>query len=219
MAVSPLELNSEMDLVTRARQGDETALTELYRLHERKAYNVAVRMLGNPWDAADATQEAFIKAFGALDQFRGEARFSTWLHRIVVNVVRDHLRRRQTNPMEAEELDRLTGLDSSEPRGHLVGGRESIIDPVTDGLSAPLLEALQSLDERFRLAVVLCDLLGFDYAEAARILEVQEGTIKSRIFRARADLASYLRRAGYSPTIKPGGTGTTPESSYQQSTD
>ena len=102
-----------MSLVARGRQGDQAALEELYRLYEHKAYNVALRMLGNPWDAADVTQEAFIKAFGALDQFRGEARFSTWLHRIVVNAVRDHLRKRQTDPMEDEELDRLAGMNSS----------------------------------------------------------------------------------------------------------
>lgn len=200
--VTTHESDTDMALVARARQGDQTALTELYRLYEHKAYNVALRMLGNQWDAADVTQEAFIKAFGALDQFRGDAKFSTWLHRIVVNAVRDHLRRRQTDPMEDEELDRLAGLNAPDSAGKLVGGRESTVDPVADGLSAPLLEALQSLDERFRLAVVLCDLLGFDYAEAARILEVQEGTIKSRIFRARAELAVQLRRAGYSPTTR-----------------
>ncbi|NLE73348.1 MAG: sigma-70 family RNA polymerase sigma factor [Actinobacteria bacterium] len=187
----------------QARQGDQAALTELYRLYEHKAYNVALRMLGNPWDAADVTQEAFIKAFGALDQFRGEARFSTWLHRIVVNAVRDHLRKRQMDPMEDEELDRVASMNSPAAGGRLVGGRDTALDPVTDGLSEPLLAALQALDERFRLAVVLCDLLGFDYAEAANILEVREGTIKSRIFRARAELASRLRGAGYEPSTRP----------------
>lgn len=224
--VTPPDSDSDMSLVARARQGDQAALEELYRLYEHKAYNVALRMLGNPWDAADVTQEAFIKAFGAIDQFRGEARFSTWLHRIVVNAVRDHLRKRQTDPMEDEELDRLAGMNSPATGGRLVGGRETVLDPVADGLSDPLLAALQALDERFRLAVVLCDLLGFDYAEAARILEVQEGTIKSRIFRARAELASRLRSTGYEPSTRSPetdsdehGTGLGDVSSYDQPLD
>lgn len=186
-------------LVEQARAGEGEAVAELYRRHEQKAYNLALRMLGDSWDAADVTQEAFIKAFAALDQFRGEARFGTWLHRIVVNAVRDHLRKRQLDPMENDDLDRACASGEAGAGGRLVGGRQSRLDPVADGLSAPLLDALLLLDERFRLAVVLCDLLGYDYSEAAEILGVQEGTIKSRIFRARAELAQALRAAGYGP--------------------
>lgn len=186
-------------LVEQARAGEGEAVAELYRRHEQKAYNLALRMLGDSWDAADVTQEAFIKAFAALDRFRGEARFGTWLHRIVVNAVRDHLRKRQLDPMESDDLDRACAPEETGGGGRLVGGRQSRLDPAADGLSAPLLDALLLLDERFRLAVVLCDLLGYDYSEAAEILEVQEGTIKSRIFRARAELAQSLRAAGYGP--------------------
>lgn len=212
--------DTDYALVARARAGHEDALEELFRRYEQKAYNLALRMLGDPWDAADVTQEAFIKAFNALDQFRGEAQFGTWLYRIVVNATRDHLRRRQTEPLEHDELDRLAGLNVPDAPGHLVGARQNRVDPVADGLSPPIIEALKALDERFRLAVVLCDLLGFDYAEAARILEVQEGTIKSRIFRARAQLAARLRELGYAPAgpqegrkNRPGraGSGTGPE--------
>lgn len=202
ISYAPDQQSDEL-LVERAKSGDSDALSELYRRHELRAYNLALRMLGNPWDAADVAQEAFIKAFGALDQFRGDARFGTWLHRIVVNAVRDHLRRRQLDPMEDEELDRACAPDDSgSSGGRLVGGRKNNVNPAADGLSQPLLDALLRLDERFRLAVVLCDLLGYDYAEAAEILGVREGTIKSRIFRARADLAESLRDTGYAPTVR-----------------
>jgi RNA polymerase sigma-70 factor (ECF subfamily) len=190
---------TESELIGRAQCGDQDALTELYRLHETRAYNLALRLIGNPWDAADVTQEAFIKAFGALGRFRGEARFSTWLHRIVVNAVRDHVRRRQSDPMDLDEIDRVSGPDRS---GRLVGGSVRSVESATDGLSAPLAQALLDLDERFRLAVVLCDILGFDYAEAADILEVKEGTIKSRIFRAREDLSRRLSAQGYAPSAR-----------------
>ncbi len=184
----------DTDLIERARRGDADAVSALYRQHERRAYNLALRTLGNPWDAADVTQEAFIKAFRNLDSFKGESRFSTWLHRIVVNAAYDHLRRQRPEPMESEILDDLSGPAGSAA---VVGSSHEGIDPAVDGLSDPLREALMSLNEGFRFAVVLCDLLGFPYSEAAAILGVQEGTIKSRIFRAREALAATLTAVGY----------------------
>ena len=166
----------------------------MYRRHEHRAYNLALRTLGNPWDAADVTQEAFIKAFRNLAGFKGEALFGTWLHRIVVNASYDQLRKQRPEPMESEILD---GLSSTSGAGASVGSARAGTDPAVDGLSEPLRKALMSLNEGFRFAVVLCDLLGFPYSEAAEILEVQEGTIKSRIFRAREALAVALREAGY----------------------
>lgn len=184
----------DIALVQRARTGDSEAFTDLYRRHERRAYNLALRTLGNPWDAADVTQEAFIKAFRNLDSFKGEARFGTWLHRIVVNAAYDHLRRHRPEPMDGEILEDLSGPSGTAA---VVGSGRDGIDPAVDGLSDPLRKALMSLNEGFRFAVVLCDLLGFPYSEAADILGVQEGTIKSRIFRAREALATALAQTGY----------------------
>jgi len=186
--------DEDADLITRARSGDQDAVTELFRRHERRVYNLALRTLGNPWDAADVTQETFIKAFKSLDSFKGEARFGTWLHRIAVNASYDHLRRHKPEPMEADILDDLSGPSGT---ASTVGSGRHAVDPAMDGLSEPLRDALMQLDEGFRFAVVLCDLLGFPYLEAAEILGVQEGTIKSRIFRARETLATTLVEAGY----------------------
>ncbi len=194
--VSGTDADLEAALLKRARRGDEEALAQLYKRHERRAYNLALRTLGNPWDAADVTQEAFIKAFKNLDSFKGESLFSTWLHRIVVNTAYDHLRRQKPEPMDSEILDDLSGPSGSA--SVVATGREGL-DPAVDGLSDPLRRALMGLDEGFRFAVVLCDLLGFPYNEAAEILGVREGTIKSRIFRAREALAAALTEAGYEP--------------------
>ena len=199
------EIDLDALFVERAQKGDEEALTELYRRHQRRAYNLALRTLGDSWDAADVTQEAFIKAFRNLDSFKGEARFSTWLHRIVVNAAYDHLRRRRAEPMDSEILDELSG--PSGAAAVVASGREGI-DPAVDGLSAPLRKALMSLNEGFRFAVVLCDLLGFAYNDAAEILGVQEGTIKSRIFRAREMLAVALAEAGYELPVARSGVAT-----------
>jgi RNA polymerase sigma-70 factor (ECF subfamily) len=194
LSLSPQVRDADTYLIERARSGDTDALTELYRRHERRVYNLALRTLGNPWDAADVAQEAFIKAFRNLDSFKGEARFTTWLHRIVVNAAYDHLRRQRPEPIDGEILEDLAGPGGS---GAVLGSGRNGIDPAMDGLSDPLRDALMSLNEGFRFAVVLCDLLGFPYDEAAEILGVQEGTIKSRIFRAREALAAALTEAGY----------------------
>jgi RNA polymerase sigma-70 factor (ECF subfamily) len=186
--------DADAHLIQRAREGDSDAITALYRRHERRVYNLALRTLGDPWDAADVAQEAFIKAFRNLDSFKGESRFTTWLHRIVVNAAYDYLRRQRPEPMEAEILDDISGPTGS---GAVVASGRGGIDPAMDGLSDPLRQALMGLNEGFRFAIVLCDLLGFPYDEAAEILGVQEGTIKSRIFRAREMLAVALEDAGY----------------------
>jgi len=194
LTLSPQVRDADTHLIERARAGDTEAVTELYRRHERRVYNLALRTLGNPWDAADVAQEAFIKAFRNLDSFKGDARFSTWLHRIVVNAAYDHLRRQRPEPMDGEIIEDISGPGGT---GAVVGSGREGIDPAMDGLSDPLRDALMSLSEGFRFAVVLCDLLGFPYDEAAEILGVQEGTIKSRIFRAREALAAALTKAGY----------------------
>jgi RNA polymerase sigma-70 factor (ECF subfamily) len=194
LLANALATDPDADLVARARAGDQRAMSELYERHSQRGYNLALRMTGNPWDAADATQEAFIKAFSHLSSFKGEARFSTWLHRIVVNSVRDQMRKRRPDPVEDEVLDHLTAPGSTPST--LARGA---VSPVEDGLSDDLKAALQALPEGFRLVIVLCDLLGYGYTEAADILEVQEGTIKSRVFRARAELAKSLTAAGLGP--------------------
>lgn len=181
-------------LVRRALDGETDAITQLYRRHERRAYNLALRTLGDPWEAADVTQEAFLKAFRNLHSFKGEALFSTWLHRIVVNAAYDHLRRNKPEPVDADVLENISGPSDFATT---VGTGRNGVDPAIDGLSDPLRDALMNLNEGFRFAIVLCDLLGFPYAEAAEILGVQEGTIKSRIFRAREALAAALRDTGY----------------------
>ncbi len=195
MPPSPTAPDPDAELVVRARAGDQDAVSELYRRHSQRGYNLALRMTGDPWDAADATQEAFIKAFTHLGSFKGQARFSTWLYRIVVNSVNDQLRRRKPAPVEDEVLERM----SAQPAGRTSIGVGASAAQVEDTLSPEMKSALAALPEGFRLAVVLCDLLGYGYAEAAEILEVQEGTIKSRVFRARAQLATSLRKAGFTP--------------------
>jgi RNA polymerase sigma-70 factor, ECF subfamily len=162
-------------LVRRAQKGDRYAFERLVEAHEQRMYTLAARVVGSREDAADAVQEALVRAWLALPKFRGEARFSTWLYRIVVNSAHD---------VRAKRRDRLVEEppEPADPRDRFA----------EQELSGELQRALEALEETYRVAVVLYDVLGCSYAEIAEMTGVPEGTVKSRIFRGRSELAERL---------------------------
>ncbi len=162
-------------LVRRARRGDTDAFARLVERHERRLYNLAARVLGSQSEAEDAVQEALIRAWRSLPRFREGSRFSTWLYRITVNCALDLRARRRAEPSDlvAERADPRDAFETSE-------------------LSGDLQNALSRVEEPYRVAVVLYDVLGCSYAEIADILGTAEGTVKSRIFRGRRDLGRAL---------------------------
>jgi RNA polymerase sigma-70 factor (ECF subfamily) len=162
-------------LVKRAQKGDRWAFEQLVERHQHKLYTLAARVLGSQNDAADAVQEAFIRAWLGLSSFRHGARFSTWLYRICLNAAHDQRTKRRTTPLEDV-------AEPADPRDELVAHE----------LSGALQQALAELDEDYRVAVVLYDVLGCSYAEIAELTDVAEGTVKSRIFRGRARLGELL---------------------------
>ena len=166
-------------LVRRAQKGERYAFEKLVEAHEQRMYTLAARVLGSREDAADAVQEALVRAWLALPKFRGEARFSTWLYRIVVNSAHD---------VRAKRRDR-TAEEPPDP----VDPRDRFAE---QELSSELQRALDALDETYRVAVVLYDVLGCSYAEIAEMTGVPEGTVKSRIFRGRGELAERLGTPG-----------------------
>lgn len=166
-------------LVRRAQKGERYAFEKLVEAHEQRMYTLAARVLGSREDAADAVQEALVRAWLALPRFRGEARFSTWLYRIVVNSAHD---------VRAKRRDR-TAEEPPDP----VDPRDRFAE---QELSSELQRALDALDETYRVAVVLYDVLGCSYAEIAEMTGVPEGTVKSRIFRGRGELAERLGTPG-----------------------
>lgn len=171
---------SEADLIARAKEGDGAAFNELVERYQGALYNVAYRMLGNEQDAADATQDAFLSAYRSLGRYRGGS-FSSWLLRIVTNASYDILRRAKRCPAdsldEGEEIDQHESLaDPGETPEALVERRD---------LSRQVQYALATLPPTQRVVVVLVDLQGLSYAEAARILRVPVGTVRSRLSRGR----------------------------------
>jgi RNA polymerase sigma-70 factor (ECF subfamily) len=150
--------------------------------HRHRLFTLAVRELGSSADAEDAVQETLIRAWRALPRFRAEASFSTWLYRICLNAVHDQRARAARG--SGVGLDELA--EPADPR-------DSILEAE---LSGELQQALATLDETYRTAVVLYDVLGRSYAEISAVLDVPEGTVKSRIFRGRMELARRLGTVG-----------------------
>jgi RNA polymerase sigma-70 factor (ECF subfamily) len=170
-------------LVSRARDGDDAALDELLRRHHARIHGVCRRLTGNDADALDATQEALISIVRGLPRFDGRSSFSTWVYRVATNAALDELRRRRRRP--------ATSLDDERP-----GRREpamtgpSVGQSVSDRLDVDA--ALAELPLDFRAPVVLRDLCQLDYAEIAEVLGIPAGTVRSRISRGRAMLATRL---------------------------
>jgi RNA polymerase sigma-70 factor (ECF subfamily) len=169
---------TDAELVAAHVAGDSHAFAELVRRHRDRLWAVALRTLGDREEAADAVQEALLSAFRRADTFRGDAAVTTWLHRIVVNACLDRARRRAVRP--------TTPLGELDPpqRGDDVSAAEQRLD---------VARALAQIPEAQRLALVLVDMEGLPVSEAAAILGVPEGTVKSRCARGRAALAPLLR--------------------------
>lgn len=186
---------NELDLIQQAQRGGLGAFNELVLLHQRLAYNVAYRVLGEPDAAADATQEAFLSAYRHLAQFRGGS-FKSWLLRIVTNACYDELRRRKRQPqasLEALFVESATAEANSVQ--FLSDSTQSLAElSEQQALNAAIENCLAGLPPEQRAALVLCDVQEFDYQEIAQILQTQLGTVKSRIARAREKLRHCLQQ-------------------------
>ena len=180
----------EAAIVRKVLDGDANAFETLVLEYEKNVYNIALRMTGNSEDAADMTQEAFIKAYNSLQSFRGDSKFSVWLYRIVSNVCLDFLRsknRRPTVSLSVEDDDgedaQLDVADESQSP-ELLLDRKLTRDSVRRGLD--------SLPPDYRQILLLREIQGLSYDEIAQALSLEVGTVKSRIFRARKRLCTFL---------------------------
>jgi RNA polymerase sigma-70 factor, ECF subfamily len=181
------------ELLRRHVGGDQQAFGVLFTRHRDRLWAVAVRTLGDPEEAADALQDAMISAFRRAGGFRGDAAVTTWLHRIVVNACLDKMRRRGARPATTGLDERSLGTLAAPPRRS---------DEETD-TALDVTAALRTLPEEQRAALVLVDMLGYSVADAAGVLGVSAGTVKSRCARGRARLVprlAHLRGRGEADT-------------------
>ncbi|MEU0564177.1 RNA polymerase sigma factor SigM [Nonomuraea sp. NPDC005983] len=172
---------SDAELLAAHINGDPRAFSEIVKRHRDRMWAVALRTLGDPDEAADAVQDAFVSAYRKAGTFRGEAAVTTWLHRIVVNACLDRMRRKSVRPVADDEL--IEAAERETPLPDQTGERE---------VSMEVSAALKLLPTDQRAALVLVDMMGYSVEDAAQVLQVPSGTVKSRCARGRAKLAPIL---------------------------
>jgi RNA polymerase sigma-70 factor, ECF subfamily len=185
---------AERLLIARLRQRDERAFSEVVRLHGDKVFNLVLRMVGTRAEAEDIAQEVFVTVFKSIDSFRGESKFTTWLLRIAANHSKNrikYLARRSTdkNGLDGASEAHMADQGKAPLQGH-IDAPDARLEAAE--LETMMQEAIATLDEEHRLLVVLRDIEELSYDEIAEITGLPEGTVKSRLHRARVALKEHL---------------------------
>ena len=185
--ITPGKASADTQLIARAQRGDEAAFEALFNAHKRRVYSLCLRMTGDTAEAEDLAQEAFLQLFRKISTFRGESAFTTWLHRLVVNVVLMHLRKKAVQTVSIDEPD--TSQDEPVKRDYgeddlrLLGSADRI----------RLNQAIGSLPHGYRTVFVLHDVEGYEHNEIARMMNCSIGNSKSQLHKARLKLREFLR--------------------------
>jgi RNA polymerase sigma-70 factor, ECF subfamily len=187
VAGQPAKELTEAKAIPLAQGGDAAAFEFLYRLHGRRVYALCLRMVGNPSDAEDLMQEAFLQLFRKIGTFRGESAFSTWLHRMAVNVVLMHLRKKGLPVVSLEEA---TEGDEETPKKDF-GADDPILSGSVDRLR--LQNAVSRLPPGYRSIFVLHDVEGYEHNEIATMVGCSIGNSKSQLHKARMKLREFLK--------------------------
>lgn len=188
---------SEAEAIERAKQGDAEAFEELYHLHKRRVYSLCLRMTANTAQAEDLTQEAFLQLFRKIGTFRGESAFSTWLHRMAVNVVLMHLRKKG---LSVVPLDETMETEEDAPKKEL-GAPDQVLTGSIDRLQ--LKRAVEALPPGYRTIFVLHDVEGYEHNEIAGIVGCSIGNSKSQLHKARMKLRELLKTSRAEKATRP----------------
>jgi len=180
--------SADAEILARAQAGDHVAFSQLYSLHKRRVYSLCLRMLGNVAEAEDLAQESFLQLHRKIATFRGDSAFSTWLHRLTINVVLMHLRRKGLNLISLDEA-----LDPSPEYGpaRSFGAPDLRLSGSIDRMT--LERAVENLPAGYRLIFVLHDIEGYEHNEIASLLDCSIGNSKSQLHKARMKLREALR--------------------------
>jgi len=188
---------SEAEAIEKAKQGDAQAFEVLYNLHKRRVYSLCLRMTANAAEAEDLTQEAFLQLYRKIATFRGESAFSTWLHRLAVNVVLMRLRKKGLSVVPLEET---TETEEETPKKDL-GAEDAKLAASIDRLQ--LQRAIERLPPGYRSIFVLHDVEGYEHNEIAVIVGCSIGNSKSQLHKARLKLREFLKTSRAEKAKKP----------------
>lgn len=176
------------DALARAQAGDHHAFAQLYSIHKKHIFSLCLRMVGSVAEAEDLTQEAFLQFHRKINTFRAESALSTWLHRLTINVVLMHLRKKG---LQLNSLDEMMQPTADQRPGRSFGARDLTLSGAIDRLA--LQRAIKDLPAGYRLVFVLHDIEGFDHSEIASLLDCSVGNSKSQLHKARLKLRQSLR--------------------------
>ena len=177
------DLNFDQQLVERVQRGDKNAFNLLVSKYQHKVASLVTRYVSNQSDVSDVVQEAFIKAYRALPEFRGESAFYTWLYRIAVNTAKNYLTAQGRRPPDLDVDCSDAELQEGAEAMHELANPENLI--LSDEIQRMVVATLESLPEDLRMAITLREIEGLSYEEIAEIMGCPVGTVRSRIFRAR----------------------------------
>ncbi len=185
-----------MDVIALARKGDVDAFEKLVVKYQRMLFNISYRMLDSYEDAGEVVQDAFLSAYRNLDAFKGMSRFSTWLCSIVINLSKNKLLQSKTmRRHEAYSLDDPVEAEDGPIARDIASGEPSVVETLEkEEVRRKVQNCIGGLESEFKEVVVLRDIRGFSYDEVSEILRIPEGTVKSRLFRARNALKDCLKK-------------------------
>lgn len=181
---------SEKEIIVAAQKGDLEALSYIYQKYRRRIYNLCLRMIRDAADAEDLTQDVFVQVYRRIDTFRGEAAFSTWLHRLAVNIVLMEIRSRKTVRVLFTSME--PSDDDTETPQQQFGIEDRTLRASLDRIS--LETALQELSPGYRLVFLLHDVHGYEHQEIAEILSCSVGNCKSQLHKARVRLRKLIEK-------------------------
>jgi RNA polymerase sigma-70 factor (ECF subfamily) len=181
---------TEAEAIDRAKNGDAYSFELLYQMHKRRVYSLCLRMVGNTAEAEDLAQEAFLQLFRKIATFRGESAFSTWLHRLSVNVVLMHLRKKGLNEVSLDEM--MEPQQEDGPKKD-IGARDNVLAGSVDRVN--LERCVESLPPGYRIIFVLHDIEGYEHNEIAEMMGCSIGNSKSQLHKARMKLRDLLKQS------------------------